>query len=342
NKNMGFEREQTLMVTMPGDSIGYKSVKNELLQLAGVKSASFMIEKPGKMVRTSGVWYEGAENDEGVNVYMFSGDTDLIETMGMTMKQGEYFKEGTQQFYREFVVNEKAIEYFGWKPEEAIGKLMDFGNRGDDPGKVIGVVKDFHFKHLNEEVDPLVMYLEPNYEGTLLALKLTSGDMSNTVDLIRARWSEIIPQYEFEYSFLDESFDALFDQEKRLGQIFSVFAVLAVFISCLGLFGLTSFTIEQRKKSVAVRKVLGATVVGIVGLVSKDFLKLVVLGMLIAAPVAYYAMNAWLSEFAYNVGFQWLVFIYAATASILVAFMTISYHSLKAATSNPVKSLREQ
>ncbi|MEM7108896.1 MAG: FtsX-like permease family protein [Bacteroidota bacterium] len=342
HKNMGFDREQTLMVNMPDDSLGYESVKNEFLQLSGVEAASFMLESPGKMVRTSGIWYEGAETNEAINVYLFSGDDDLIETMGMSMEQGEYFQKGTQQFYREFVVNEKAVEYFGWKPEEAVGKLMNFGNRGEDPGRVIGVVKDFHFKHLHEEVDPLVMYLEPSYEGALLALKLNTADMSNTVELIKARWAEILPQHEFEYSFLDESFDALFDQEKRLGQIFGVFALLAVFISCLGLFGLTSFTIEQRKKSVAVRKVLGATVAGIVGLVSKDFLKLVIVGMVIAAPIAYYAMNSWLSGFAYNVGFQWLVFIYAALASIFVAFITISYHSLKAATSNPVKSLREQ
>ncbi|MEM8568667.1 MAG: FtsX-like permease family protein [Bacteroidota bacterium] len=342
NKNMGFDREQTLMVRMPNDSVGHESVKYEFLQLSGVKAGSFMLESPGKMVRTSSIWYEGAETNEGVNVYLFSGDTDLIETMGMSIEQGQYFQEGTQQFYREFVVNEKAVEYFGWKPEEAVGKLMNFGNRGEDPGKVIGVVKDFHFKHLHEEVDPLVMYLEPGYEESLLALKLNSPDMSNTVDLVKARWAELMPQYEMEYNFLDESFDALFDQEKRLGQIFGVFALLAVFISCLGLFGLTSFTIEQRKKSVAVRKVLGATVAGIVGLVSRDFLKLVIVGMVIAAPIAYYAMDSWLSEFAYNVGFQWLVFIYAAVASIFVAFVTISYHSLKAATSNPVKSLREQ
>ncbi|MEM9299933.1 MAG: ABC transporter permease [Bacteroidota bacterium] len=342
NKNMGFSREQTLVIAMPNDSIGHEVVKNELLSLSGVESGTFMLETPGNMVRTSSIWYEGSETDDGDNIYLFSGDPDLVETLGMTMLGGRYFDKSTENYYREFVINEKAVEYFGWEVDEAVGKLMQFGSRGEDPGKVVGVIKDFHFKHLNEEIDPLVMYLSDSYEGTHMALKLNSGDLSETVELINARWSELVPQHTFEYEFLDESFDALFDQEKRLGQIFGIFSILAVFISCLGLFGLTSFTVEQIKKAVAVRKVMGATVINIVALVSKDFLKLVLIGMLIAAPMAYYAMNTWLSGFAYNVGFQWIVFGYAATAGVLVAFLTISYHSLKAATTNPVRSLREQ
>jgi putative ABC transport system permease protein len=294
------------------------------------------------MVRTSGIWYEGAPENKDANVYLFSGDPDLVSTMNMTMLKGEYFRPETKQFYKEFVINETAVKHFGWKENEAIGKLMDFGERGTEPGKVIGVIKDFHFKHLHDKIDPLVMYLEPSYEGAFMALKIKSGNLKEAVAAVEQTWKKILPQHEFQYQFLDESFDKLFDQEKRLGQLFSLFSGLAIFISCLGLFGLASFTMEQNRKSVAVRKVLGASISNIVVMMSKDFLKLVLIGMVVAGPIAYFAMDKWLQGFAYNVGFGWVVFFYAALAGMLVAFLTVSYHSLRAATSNPVNSLKDQ
>ncbi len=342
NKNMGFDREQTLIMRLPQDSIGDLALKNEMLQLAGVEAVTRMGEVPGKMVWTSGFWYEGAPENKAENLYHFSGDVDLLKTMGMKMKAGNYFAPDTKQFYKEFVINETAAKHFGWKPEEAIGKLMDFGERGKDPGRIIGVMEDFHFKHLHDKIDPLIMYLSPKYEGLFMAIKIKSSNIKEMVSSIEKTWKAVVPNYEFEYQFLDETFDKLFDQEKRLGQLFGVFSALAIFVSCLGLFGLASFTMEQSKKSVAVRKVLGATVPNIVMMMSKDFLKLVLIGLIIASPLAYYGMNQWLNSFAYNVGFTWTVFIYAALVGLLVAFGTVSYHSLRAATSNPVNSLKEQ
>jgi putative ABC transport system permease protein len=342
NKNMGFDREQTLILQMPKDSVGDLMVKNEMARLAAVKSVTRMLEVPGKMVRTTGIWYEGSPEDKATNVYVFSGDPDLVSTMDMTMLKGEFFRQETKQFYKEFVINETAVKHFGWKIDEAIGKLMEFGERGKEPGKVIGVIKDFHFKHLHDAIDPLVMYLEPNFESQFMALKLKSNNLKESVAAVEQTWKRVLPQYEFQYEFLDESFDKLFDQEKRLGQLFGIFSGLAIFISCLGLFGLASFTMEQNRKSVAVRKVLGASVTNIVIMMSEDFLKLVLIGMIVACPIAYLAMDKWLLGFAYHVGFGWIVFLYATVAGILVAFATVSYHSLKAATSNPVNSLKEQ
>lgn len=341
NKNMGFEREQTMVIKLPNDSIGELSVKNEMLRLSEVKSITRFNEMPGKMVRTSTIWYEGAPENRGENLYLFSGDTDLLKTLGMKMKSGEYFRDGTQQFAREFVINETAAKHFGWSLEEAIGKQMNFGERGEDPGKVVGVIEDFHFKHLHDAIDPLVMYLEPGYESRFMAVKINTANLKEAVGSVEETWKTLQPEHELEYQFLDESFDKLFDEEKRLGQLFGFFSGLAIFISCLGLFGLASFTMEQSRKSVAVRKVLGASVPDIVMMMSKDFLKLVLLGMILASPLAYYAMNKWLQGFAYNVGFGWMVWIYAASVAIIVAFVTVSYHSLKAATSNPVNSLKD-
>lgn len=342
NKNMGFDREQILIIRLPKDSIGDLTLKNEMLQLAGVQSVTRIGEVPGKMVWTGGFWYEGAPENKAENLYHFSGDVDLLQTMNMKMKVGNYFAPDTKQFEKEFVINETAAKHFGWKPEEAIGKLINFGERGQDPGKVIGVIEDFHFKHLHDKIDPLIMYTSPQYEGLYMAIKVKSTNLKEMVGAIENTWKATVPNYEFEYQFLDETFDKLFDQEKRLGQLFGIFSGLAIFVSCLGLFGLASFTMEQNKKSVAVRKVLGASVSNIVVMMSKDFLKLVLIGLVIAAPVAWYAMDKWLNGFAYNVGFTWVVFVYAAIAGALVAFGTVSYHSLKAATTNPVNSLKEQ
>jgi putative ABC transport system permease protein len=342
NKNMGFNREQILVITMPRDSLADLTIKNEMSHLPGVTGVTRFNEIPGNMVNTTNMWYEGVKDNKAENMYLFSGDADLLETMGMKLKAGRYFSEDTKQFGKEFVINETALKRFGWKPEEAIGKLMEFGERGTDPGKIIGVIEDFHFKHLHEAIDPLVLYLNRDYRGRYMAVKVNTSDMKAMVASIERTWKTLVPQREFEYQFLEESFDKLFDQEKRLGQLFSIFSTLAIFISCLGLFGLASFTMEQSRKSVAVRKVLGASVFNIVLMMSKSFLKLVVLGVVLAAPIAYFGATRWLQGFAYNAGFAWIVFLYAALVALFVAFATVSYHSVKTATSNPVNSLKEQ
>ena len=341
NKNMGFDREQTVVLTMPRDSVGDLTLKNEMLRVAGVQQVTRFLEMPGKMVRTTNFWYEGVKDNVPENLYFFSGDTDLLATLNMKMKVGEYFHPDTQQFGREFVINETAAKHFGWKPEEAIGKLFNFGQRGDNPGKVIGVIEDFHFKHLHDKIDPLIMHLEPSYEGTFMAVRMKSDNIKDMVAKLESTWKAVLPNHEFEYQFLDETFDKLFDEEKRLGQLFGIFSSLAVFVSCLGLFGLASFTMEQKRKSIAVRKVLGASISDIVTMMSKDFLMLVLMGLIISAPLAYWAMTQWLNGFAYNVGFTWIVFAYAALIGGLVALGTVSYHSLRAATNNPVNSLKE-
>ncbi|HKZ38609.1 MAG TPA: FtsX-like permease family protein [Chryseolinea sp.] len=341
NKDIGFDREQTLIVKMPKDSVGDQSIKNEMLRLPGVVSATRFVEIPGNIVRTMNCWYEGAEDKRAI-LYLFSGDVDLLKTLGMKMKVGDYFNEGTKRFSKEFILNETAVKKFGWKPQEAVGKLFNFGKRSEDPGMIIGVVEDFHFKHLHDKIDPLVMVLWPDYEGCYLALKVGSNNLSQTVNAVEGKWKKLLPQYEFEYQFLDESFDKLFNQERQLGQVFGIFSGLAIFISCMGLFGLASFTMEQSRKAVAIRKVLGASVSSIFIMMSGDFLKLVVIGIAISAPIAWLIMDKWLQGFAYNVEVEWIVFLYTAFLATVVALLTISYHAMRVAATNPVSSLKEQ
>ncbi|MCU0382442.1 MAG: ABC transporter permease [Cyclobacteriaceae bacterium] len=208
-KNMGFDREQVLVIDLPNDSIGEASIKDEMLRLSGVEAITRMGEVPGSMVRTTGIWYEGAPNNQAQNMYIFSGDADLLKTLGMNMVHGSYFNPDTKRFQKEFVLNETALKLFGWKKEDAIGKEINFGERGDDPGKVIGVIEDFHFKHLHDKIDPLVIYLQPLYEGEFMAIKIKTTDMQNMVASISNHWKELVPNYEFEYRFLDQSFDKL-------------------------------------------------------------------------------------------------------------------------------------
>jgi putative ABC transport system permease protein len=342
NKNMGFDREQVLVLDLPNDSIGEASIKDEMLRLSGVEAVTRMGEIPGNMVRTTTIWFEGAPNNQPQNMYHFSADADALQALGMKMKFGEYFHPDTKRHFKEFVINETALKLFGWKKEEAIGKEINFGERGEDPGKVIGVMEDFHFKHLHDKIDPLVMYLQPIYEGEFMAIKVKTSEMQQMVTTIGNRWKELVPNYEFEYRFLDESFDKLFDQEKKLGQLFTVFSSLAVFVSCLGLFGLASFTLEQTRKATAVRKVLGASVMGLVMSMSKEFLMLVFIGLVVAIPITYYALSHWLNSFAYHIPFNWVVFIVVGVLGALVALATVCYHSLVAAMANPVKALKEQ
>lgn len=342
NKDMGFNREQVLVIHMPKDSVGDETVKTEMTRIPGVVSATRFIEMPGRMVRTTMFWHEGVEPGKAANLYAFSGDADLLKTLEMKMKTGEYFQPDPKQYFQEFILNETAVKHFGWTPEEAIGKPFAFGGeRGENPGRIVGVVEDFHFKHLHDKIDPLVLYMSPNYEGAFLALKIETQNLNQVVEAAHDTWSRLIPDQEFEYEFLDESFDKLFNEEKRLGQLFGVFSTLAIIISCLGLFGLASFTLEQTRKSVAIRKVMGASVASILVLMSRGFLKLVLVGMVIASPIAWYVMTQWLGSFAYRVGMGWVVFAYAAAMAIVVAVLTISYHSFRAATNNPVNSLKE-
>lgn len=341
-KDMGFNREQVLIVHMPKDSVGDETVKNEMSRLPGVVSATRFIEVPGRMVRTTTFWHEGIEPGKSANLYAFSGDADLLRTLEMKMKVGECFHSEPKQYFQEFILNETAVKHFGWTPEEAIGKPFVLGGeRGDNPGRIIGVVEDFHFKHLHDKIDPLVLYMSPNYEGCFLALKVESNDLQQVVHSVRDAWSKLLPSYEFEYEFLDESFDRLFNEEKKLGQLFGFFSTLAIIISCLGLFGLASFTLEQTRKSVAIRKVMGASVSSILILMSSGFLRLVAIGIAVATPLAWYVMNQWLGGFAYRVNMGWVVFAYAAIMATVVAVVTISYHSFRAATNNPVNSLKE-
>ncbi|HET9430842.1 MAG TPA: FtsX-like permease family protein, partial [Chitinophagaceae bacterium] len=206
--------------------------------------------------------------------------------------------------------------------------------------RIIGIVKDFHFRSLHEHISPLVMVLAPDPGNIIVKLKTT--DIAGLLSDIKKQWSAFGAEEPLDYSFLDDRFNATYSTEKKIGFILGIFSSLTIFVACMGLFGLAMFTAEQRRKEIGIRKVLGASVTGIASLVSKDFLKLVSLAFIMASPVAWFIMNKWLQDFAYRTNISWIVFVLTALIAISIALFTISFQAIKAAVANPVKSLRTE
>jgi putative ABC transport system permease protein len=237
------------------------------------------------------------------------------------------------------VLNEAAVKMFGYSSaNDAIGKRFKQWGR---EGKIIGVVKDFHFRGLQEPIKPLSMRMEPG-RTNLLSANVATANLPATLAAIEHKWKELIPNRPFSYFFLDEFFNEQYSSEERFGKLFLNFAILAIFISCLGLLGLASYSTMQRTKEIGIRKVMGASVKGIINLLSKEFMSLVVISFFIAMPLAWYFMHTWLKDFAYRTDISWWVFALAGTLALMIALVTVSFQAVKAAIANPVKSLRAE
>ncbi|MEM6831663.1 MAG: FtsX-like permease family protein, partial [Bacteroidota bacterium] len=270
-------------------------------------------------------------------------DHDYMETLEIEMAAGRSFSKDFPSDSATVVVNEAAVRQLGW--EKPIGQTLSTHNGSQDSlyitsYKVIGVVKDFHFTSLRENIEPLVFELGSS--RGFVSFKVSSDDIQNTINFLEAKWDEFAPGQPFQYSFLDERFNELYKAEQKLGQIFGVFAFLAIFIACLGLYGLAAFTAEQRTKEIGVRKVLGASILSIITLLSKEFLKLVGIAFLISAPIAYYFMNSWLQDFENRTEINFLIFLLAGFLAVIIAWVTMSFQSWNAARVNPAKSLKDE
>jgi len=345
-KSLGFDRDHIVVVPYNSAlSMKYESFHNDLLANADIKNSCRTSRIPtGRLLDNMGASVLNGDSLIPVttDIKFVSVDYDFVPTYNIKMLAGRNFSREFGTDTASYVLNQTAIKAIGWKsPQEAIGKAFKYGNRD---GKVIGVINDFHFESMHQKIEPMVFVMFParvSYFNNL-SIKISGSNALGALATIERTWKNYIPETPFEYSFLDENFDKLYESEQRQGTIFTTFACIAIFIACLGLLGLSAFTISQRIKEIGVRKVLGADVSGIVGLLSKDFLKLVSIAALISFPVAWYAMNNWLKDFAYRIHIQWWVFILAAITALLVALITVSFQAIKAALTNPVKSLRTE
>lgn len=274
-------------------------------------------------------------------------DEDFIKTTGLEIIAGTDFTEqDTKDILKEkqedkiyhYILNESAAEKLGWTPEQAIGKKMFLGNQR--PGFVKAVVKDFHFSSFKNPIKPLVLFNEA--WNRKLLVKVSGRHLPETIAFMSSKWRALAPHRPFEYAFLDEQFNKLYSSETRLGKILNIFATIAVLLATLGLFGLSAYSIQQRTKEIGIRKILGASVINITGLLSKDFIKLVLIAMVLAFPLAWWVMHNWLMDFAYRTQINWWIFIIAGSMALLIALITVSLLAVKASVSNPVKSLRTE
>ena len=342
--NLGFEKEQVVMVPMARTPViaRYEAFKSVLQQGPGIVSVTATEDVLGVAYQTATYVPQGFP--EPRQFARLNVCENFTKTFGIEMAAGrDYSDLIPTDKVESVVINEAMVRYVGWSsPEGAIGKTM---NGGTPPVKIIGVVKDFHFASLHQPVAPFVLELPNNPGGhaffiKYLAVRIRPNTVAETLAFLERTWNEFAPERPFEYFFLDQNLDRLYRAEEALGNVATAFSVLAIFIACLGLFGLAAFMSEQRTKEIGIRKVMGASVASVVGLLSREFLKLVLLANLLAWPLGYFGMNAWLQDFAYRIDLRPMTFILAGGVALLVALLTVSYQAIRAARSNPVEALQ--
>ncbi len=345
-KSLGFDKEH--IVVIPYNNAlndKYEAFRSELLSNVNFKNSARTSRIPtGRLLDDMGAYVLSGDSMKPANtdIKFVSVDYDFIPTYGIQMAAGRNFSREYSTDTLSFVLNESAVKALGWKmPQDAVGKDFKYGNT---KGHVIGVIKDFHFESMHQSIVPLVLEMFPpsRYYFNNLSVKFSGNNLAASLSYLENTWKKFLPEIPYQYTFLDENFDKLYEAEQRQGNIFTIFACIAIFIACLGLFGLSAFAISQRIKEIGIRKVLGADVSTIVALLSKDFLKLVGLSAIVAFPVAWYFMNNWLRDFAYRISMPWWIFIIAGIVAALIALITISFQAIKAAVANPVKSLRTE
>jgi len=350
NINLGFDKEHVLIFGAPLEMRGqYAQFRTELMSNPQIVNAAGSSRvPPGNLSSSLGTRPEGIPEDQRKGMQTVWTDYDFIETMGFEMASGRSFsRDFPADASGAFIINEAAVRDLGWTNESAINKTFgsaeirdwEVGQWEDRDGKVIGVLKDFHFENLKEQIVPTVYFIAP-YMAWNYVVRVRSDRLSESIAFIEDKWENINPDVPFEYTFIDENFAELYENEERQGKIFGIFAALAIFIACLGLVGLASFTAERKRKELGVRKVLGASSFGLVLLLSKEFTVLVVIAFVLAAPLAWYVMDGWLQDFAYRSPIGAVVFLVSGGISVFIAWLTVGLQTARTAYRNPVESLR--
>ena len=342
NMDLGFNKTQSMIVRLDNSQIYEKMIqfKKELQDLPAVESVSLMSGEPGGF-HDIYVFEAEVKPHEKIMLNTEFADFEYVKTLGIKIIAGRDFSADFKTDSSESVlINRSAASILGISPEQAIGKWMMNLNRDTIHRRIIGVVEDFHFASLKEPVGPLVISAGDDRRLALVRLKTTN--LQSSIKAIKSKYAAVAPDYPFEYNFLDEEFSQLYRSEISQQSILSIFSLIAIFIACLGLFGLASYTAVKRTKEIGVRKVLGSSVQNIVMLLSKDLLKPVILGTLIAVPLGYYAMQTWLQSFAYRISVQWWMIALAISIALLIALITVSLQAVKAALANPSISLRSE
>lgn len=351
NTDIGFNKEQVVYFQVRGDlEKNLDAFKSELKRSANIVSITSGYGLPGDLYAGDGVKIIGADGEKDRSANVFIGDHDYVKTLGLRIIAGRDFSKDMATDVEEgFLINETAVKEWGFgMPENAIGQKISWDKWAPKDtlnkvkrGKVIGVVEDFHYKSLHEKVTASVIQIYPQ-EQFAVAVKLKTADIKSTIGYINTVWNKFVPGFPLDYKFMDETYAKMYKAEAKLSDLLWIFTIMAIVVGCMGLFGLAAFSAEQRMKELGIRKVLGASAFNIVGLLSKNFLVLVIIASLIAFPVAWWAMNSWLKDFPYRVNISWWVFGIAIIAALTVSLLTVSFQAIRAAIANPVKSLRTE
>ena len=348
NSGLGFNKDQVIMLPAYGTAPArwYERFRDRILQDPHIAKVAAVEDVLGAKYQTGSFIPEGNSESNMQQIPLLVVTHDFIETFDMEMVSGRSFsKEFPTDITEGIIINESASKRFGWSPEEALGKRIRQQN-----GlmlRVVGVVKDFNYASLSQPITPFVLEM-PRNAGQMngrvryVAIKTSTSDFQQTIGFLKSTWEEVVPNRSFDFFFLDDELDKQYNSEEQMGRVFGVFTILAIFIACLGLFALASFTTELRTREIGIRKVLGAQVSGIVMLLSKEFAKWVLIANVIAWPVAYYVMERWLDSFAYRTFIGIQIFIVATVLAFVIAIITVSFQAIKAALNDPVKSLRHQ
>jgi putative ABC transport system permease protein len=347
-KNLGYDKDHIVVLPIGGNMLqNLRNLKGAFAQVPGVTSVTASYDTPENVQWGDGITAIDEKGKHDISLNAMPVDLDFTKTMKMQLLAGRDFQQSDfammdtsnngDNFQQPYIINETLAKKIGWTPEQAIGKTISKGVTGP----VVGVIKDFNFNSLHEPIHPLLIFLGRSYSRTFM-LRVGGNDMRATLGRLEAVWKDRVPDRPFNYHFLDEDYNRLYLADQRTSLLFSVAAGLAILLACLGLFGLAAFTTVQRTKEIGIRRVLGAKVGSITFLIAKNFLQLIGIAILFAIPAAWWAGNRWLQDFAFRIPIQLYVFVITIFVTLLIAFCTVGYHSVKVALSNPVKSLKTE
>lgn len=339
NRNIGYDKENLVYIPMQGSlPEKYSIFKNEALNMPGVQSISSITDNPSKLdQQTNSVDWDGRNPNTLISFEHPSVDYDFVQTMKLQLAEGRDFSKDFSIEENGYLLNETAVKDIGYT--NAAGKFITVNGR---KAKITGVLKDFNFRSVHEQIQPMIIELDAYNNAYYILLRIEAGKTKQALAGVEKLFKQLNPAFPFSYSFSDEEYQQLYQNEQMIGKLSNAFACLAIFISCLGLLGLIMFTAEQRTKEIGIRKVLGASVSSILQLLSTDLFKLVLVAVLIALPLAWWAMNTWLNDYGYKIDISWWTFLLAGGIVILITAFTISFQAIKAAIANPVKSLRTE
>ena len=343
NMNAGFNKDQVLVIKRPeGLKQNKGAFKNELLRHSEIMSVSYSETTPAREFNGHGQHFAGTPSDELPTIYPLVADEDIFETLNLELVAGNHFKD-VKTKRDKAILNEAAVRVLNLK--NPLDETIDRGTLGEKDVDIIGVVKDFHFKSFHFTIEPLVIYPldienDPQHRATFILVKVDGNNIPSTLTFIQNAWKKLAPSYPFEYSFLDEDFNKMFERENTMTKVYTMFSLISVSIACLGLLGLASFFASKRTKEIGIRKIVGASFLNIAKILSYDFLKWIIVAVLLGSAISWYLMHQWLQNFAYQTELNWWLFLIAGACVVFISILTVSWHLYQAATRNPIETLR--